>query len=198
MTTWFYEASGKSEGPVSETELSAMLANGKLPPTTKVWNETFGQEWRTASATSLLGNPPTARSAASQPMGPPPVNRSDAAATSSYMPTNANLIAAIPVLVIVADLVAIAGGANPLAHPVSTGISMWAAILSFFFAWRDSKRAALAGLNPHGRAIAPFVLLTPIGYFLRRKAVTSLPLTPLWLWLAAVIVYVIFSGAMYG
>ncbi len=47
----------------------------------------------------------------------------------------------------------------------------------------------LAGLNPQRRALVPFLWLTPIGYFIRRNKLTGLPLTPLWVWLGCVVVF---------
>ena len=61
----------------------------------------------------------------------------------------------------------------------------------------DAKAVAAAGLNPQRRVMVPFILLTPIGYFIRRRVVArSLSLAPLWLYLACALVYLIGEAAI--
>jgi hypothetical protein len=36
---WFYESGGTQQGPVSETDLDRLLAEGKITPDTLVWRE---------------------------------------------------------------------------------------------------------------------------------------------------------------
>lgn len=49
---------------------------------------------------------------------------------------------------------------------------------------------AVSDMGLRRRALVPFLWLTPIGYFIRRNRLTGLPLTPLWVWLGCVIIFV--------
>ncbi len=81
-------------------------------------------------------------------------------------------------------MVLVLAGVEAGEPPVSTGITIWSGILTLLAAWKDAQAVERAGeLNPQRRALVPFMLLTPIGYFIRRRHVAGLSLTPLWVWL---------------
>ena len=47
---WWYVKEGKREGPVEESELKAMAADGRLGKEDLIWNSTMGQDWKAAGA----------------------------------------------------------------------------------------------------------------------------------------------------
>ncbi|MGP2490708.1 DUF4339 domain-containing protein [Mesorhizobium sp. PUT5] len=209
MTDWYYEESGAQRGPVSEADLRVMLGNGLLAHDTRVWTAKFGTRWLPASQTELhaAGGPPplTGGAGAPPPLGAarytPPVQAgaySAASATVAYKPTYANLLALVLMIVMAMEIIALAVGVSPYSRAFQRGGTFWTAALSFLFAYKDANRIKAAGLNRENRTLVPFLLLTQIGYFLRRKSIAGLPLTPLWLWIGSVVVYVIFYGVIYG
>lgn len=195
VKTWHYEDNGDQHGPVGEADLRLMLEQGLLSAQTRVWTENFGPTWKSAADAGLL--------AGSKPVPPPLPPRvartaSESAATTSNTPTRrfSRLVALMPVFVLGFDILLAMFGINPNLPPVSSGTAFWSAVLTIIFAVKDARLVTDAGLNPKGRAIAPFILLTPIGYFLRRKQVANLPLTELWVWLGCVLVFLIGKGVL--
>jgi len=207
VTEWFYEFGGAARGPVSETDLRGMLGRSELPADTRIWTAAFGQSWRPASQTQLrpVGIVPPAlpkesamgAGAGTSWPGIPvagfagqaePVQTGMAAGRPTAL--FAWLLAATPVAIALVDIVLLSAGKNPSQPPLSTGIAIWSAIIGFLLAWRDAKAIEAAGLNPGRRALVLFLWLTPIGYFIRRNRLTGLPLTPLWVWLGCVIIFV--------
>ena len=51
---WFYILDGQRLGPVEESELFRLARDGRLQPGDLVWNPSFGQEWKPASAVPHL------------------------------------------------------------------------------------------------------------------------------------------------
>lgn len=210
MTQWYYEDAGKPQGPISEPDLMTMFTDRHLSATTRVWNEGFGTEWRPAHETVFAqaqaappGSPPPLAAqvppppqAAVQPIsGPAP----DATVTAtSYRATYATLVAVVPIIIMVLEMVVLAAGVSPNEPAFDRGGIWWTAILSFGFAYKDAKAISAAGLNPQGRTMVPFLFLTQIGYFLRRKSVAGLSLKPLWIWLGAIVIYVVWAGIAYA
>lgn len=216
MTNWYYDNAGKPQGPVSESDLRTLLADGHVSATTRVWHEGFGTEWRSAERTELSssipashGTPPplTAheRLVPPQPMQPNrpilPVEHKPTPAQQTefgnYTPRYATLAALVPTIIMFLEMLVVALGVSPTDPAFERGGLFWTLILSFSFAHQDAKRIAAAGLNTNGKTLVPFMFLTQIGYFLRRRSVTGLPLTPLWIWLGSFVIYVIWLGILY-
>lgn len=205
MADWYYEENGAQRGPVSEADLRVMLGNGLLARDTRVWTASFGSQWLPASQTELrahaqaapAGGPPPLTGAA--PLQPafaypvPPI----AGAGGMPMTTSAWLIIGLPILMLVAEIMLAFAGRNPNVPPQTTAIGFWGGVLLLVFAWKDAQAIQRAGFNPTKRTMVPFMLLTPIGYFIRRKVVTGSSLAPLWMWLACGLGYGILSLALF-
>lgn len=68
---WYYAQNNERKGPVDDAEIRRLAAEGILRPDDLVWNETMGNEWRTASSVpELFGGPPPLAGAA--PESAPP------------------------------------------------------------------------------------------------------------------------------
>lgn len=62
---WYYAQNNERKGPVDDAEIRRLAAEGALRPDDLVWNETMGNEWRTASSVpGLFGGPPPLAEAA--------------------------------------------------------------------------------------------------------------------------------------
>lgn len=214
MADWYYEESGAQRGPVSEGDLNTMLVNHLLPPNALVWTANLGPNWKPASQTHL--------EAAPQPVRPPPLPTVSAAppplpATAPIVvgrqarlavpaggavlssPTEkwAMWLAFTPLIFLAVDIIFASAGIDPYGNnPQADGIMIWSGIGTFWLAYRDAKAINNAGLNPQRRWLLPFILLMPIGYFVRRRYVAATPLTPLWIWLVSAVVYVMGAGAL--
>ncbi len=46
---WYYAKDGERIGPVKESELRQLIADGTLQPGDHVWNETMGEQWALVS-----------------------------------------------------------------------------------------------------------------------------------------------------
>jgi hypothetical protein len=57
MTQWYYGSQGQQSGPLSETQLRRMIANGSLPSGSLVWREGMN-DWKPVSAVMELHGPP--------------------------------------------------------------------------------------------------------------------------------------------
>lgn len=214
LNVWFYEADGRALGPVAETDLAAMLREQRLAVTALVWTEEFGDTWRPAMSTRLVpvAQPPPLRRQSVTPLPTPP--KLGIAQPAPRLPGSpvalqpepraeieaiyAWLIAVSPLLILGVDIALTAAGIDVNKHPVSSGISIWSGILMLLAAWKDAQAVERAGLNSERRTLVPFMLLTPIGYFLRRRQVAEFSLTPLWIWLACAAVFAIIEIAMFG
>jgi len=51
---WFYESNGQQSGPVSREEILRLIMQQRIRPETLVWNPSFGDSWRPASAAGLV------------------------------------------------------------------------------------------------------------------------------------------------
>lgn len=205
MADWYYEENGAQRGPVSEADLRVMLGNGLLARDTRVWTASFGAQWLPASQTELrahaqttpAGGPPPLTGAA--PLRPAFAHPMPPMAGAGGMPVTAYmwLIALFPLFTLAADIALAAAGKNPNVPPQSTGIGLWTGVFLMLFAWKDAQAIQRAGFNPTKRTMVPFMLLTPVGYFIRRKVVTGSSLSPLWMWLACGLGYGILSIALF-
>lgn len=211
MPEWFYVENEVQRGPISEGELARIFADHRLPLETLVWTPELGEEWQTAAQTRLVkrsaSTPPrlpnapqpdpvsaaTANGFRSVSTPVPATAIGPAVATTSYNDRQARWIAYLPLAVIAGEIIFFVLGSNS----VPSGVYEWAGIGGLFFAYNDSKRLTAAGLNPHGLYVAPFMLLTPIGYFWRRYAVTGASLTPLWVWLGLTGVFMVVDLALF-
>lgn len=215
MADWYYEENGAQRGPIAEADLNTMLFNRLLHPDTRVWTESFGTSWKPASETQLqraqAGSPPPL----GRPTTPPPVADTSfgrgaalhaqasgvgvadgvSLAPAPRSLTWERLIAFMPLAGIVLDL-AIIGISNvdPTDSNVGVGVTFWSFIISLWFAYKDWEAVYAAGLNPARRSMVWFMFLTPIGYFLRRRAIAKTPLAPMWIWLACAFLHAITIG----
>ncbi|WP_352793342.1 DUF4339 domain-containing protein [Mesorhizobium sp. M0243] len=48
MPDWYFEEDGAQRGPLSESDLNAMLVNHLLPRDTLVWTASLGSSWKPA------------------------------------------------------------------------------------------------------------------------------------------------------
>jgi len=53
---WYYERSGESIGPITETAIKLLLKSNDIHPETLVWREAFGATWKQAQGTELYYN----------------------------------------------------------------------------------------------------------------------------------------------
>ena len=67
---WYYAKDGERIGPVKESELRQLIADGTLQPGDHVWNETMGEQWALVSDRPDLSAAPAAHQL---PVGFPPV-----------------------------------------------------------------------------------------------------------------------------
>jgi hypothetical protein len=204
MADWYYEQNGVQRGPLSEADLTTMLANHLLPPNTLVWTASLGSAWRPASQTRL--------EAAPQPVRPPPLpvaaalppplpaakgvmlNPVHAEGLPEREPPHddyAKWLAFTPLLGLAVDFVLFANG-----NDIANGHASWVTSVLFFlansiFAMLDSRNVYRSWRNPHRKALAPFIFLTPIAYFWRRARITGSSFDYLWIWLACGVVYLI-------
>ncbi|WP_164893045.1 DUF4339 domain-containing protein [Mesorhizobium sp. M7A.F.Ca.US.010.02.1.1] len=184
MTIWFYEENGQPRGPIEETDLTAMFSSKALPANTRIWTDAFGSQWKAASETDIV--PKEVR------VTPPPLSVVQTAVPATAVVDKwARWIAFSPLVILAADTIVLLAGGHPNIPPISTGVSLWAAIGVFWLAYKDAKAIKNAGQNPTGKALVPFMLLTPVGYLWRRSAVIRAPLRYLWIWLACAAVFLI-------
>src|SRR6478672_7267701 len=84
--SWYYDQSGKSQGPISAEELDALLARGTIQPGTLVWTEGMANWTPISVARPASGG----EAAGGQPMsaGPqqPPAGWIRCSATGQYFP----------------------------------------------------------------------------------------------------------------
>ncbi|MER9546459.1 DUF4339 domain-containing protein [Mesorhizobium sp. M0437] len=214
MPDWYYEESGAQRGPVSEGDLNTMLANHLLPPNALVWTANLGPNWKPASQTHL--------EAAPQPVRPPPLPT--VSAPSPPLPATAPIVlgrqatlavpasgavlspptekwamwlAFTPLIFLAADIIFASAGIDPYGdNNQARGAAIWSGIGTLWLTYKDAKAINNAGLNPQRRWLLPFIMLMPIGYFVRRRYVAATPLTPLWIWLVSAVVYVMGAGAL--
>lgn len=57
MPMWFYERDGKTNGPLEEAALAAMLGSAQISGDTRVWTSEFGEAWKAANETRLVVPP---------------------------------------------------------------------------------------------------------------------------------------------
>jgi len=197
MTDWYYEDKGQQRGPIPEGDLTIMFTNRLLPPETRVWTAAFGNEWRPASQTPLARSagptpPPLLATATQPPVGTPQ-------AATGYMPPYAApsdlwayLLAFSPLLLIVLEIAIY----NPFVRAPGDVIPVVGFWIGLLLAWGDARNLNRSSRNPQLRTMVPFVLLSPIGYFWRRWAITRTSIKFLWIWLACFIAYAIVVGAL--
>ena len=53
MSEWFYQSEGQHLGPVNESTLRKLYANGKLPGDALVWQDGFADGWRPLASTVI-------------------------------------------------------------------------------------------------------------------------------------------------
>ncbi len=71
---WYYAVGGVRQGPVTLEEVRERLAAGALGPEDRVWEPSFGPQWRRVSEVpELAGPPPVGAGPAVPPPVPPPV-----------------------------------------------------------------------------------------------------------------------------
>ena len=192
MTDWYYEENGQQRGPVKEADLATMFTNRFLPPTTRVWNSTFGNEWRAASQTTLVH--------AAGPT-PPPLSQPAAGAVQAavYAPpyqaptdTWSWLLAFSPLALAVIEM-ALFDEFNPRVGEVAPIVGFW---LGLGLAIVDAKNLYRSQRNPKPRVMVPFVLLSPIGYFWRRQVVVGRSVKFLLIWIACFVAYMMVAGTL--
>ncbi|MER8917705.1 DUF4339 domain-containing protein [Mesorhizobium sp. M0761] len=212
MADWYYEENGAQRGPLSESDLNSMLVNHLLPPDTLVWTESLGSSWKPASQTHL--------EAAPQRVTPPPLPKSEAAppplpaaaapslgrqVTVSPIPVPGGIptekwamwLACLPLILLAVEIAFVSAGFDPYGHnPQAGGLSIWTGIATIWLAYKDAKAVNNAGRNPQRKWLLPFILLMPLGYFIRRWYVAATPLTPLWICIVSAVVYVMGVGAL--
>jgi hypothetical protein len=213
MTDWYYEDNGTQRGPVSESDLNAMLVNRLLPPSTLVWSEGLGSVWKPASQTHLEAapqpvRPPPLPTTASPPLlpaaaagGAPALGRQVTLAPptvkSPLTEKWAMWLAFSPLFYLAADIILASAGIDPYGHsPQAVGSLFWCGMATLWLAYKDARAINDAGRNPQHRTLVPFLLLFPIGYLIRRRIVAATSLTPLWIWLVGIIVYVMGASAL--
>lgn len=186
---WYYDDKGTQRGPLEKGDLQLLLTNGVIGRDTRVWNAKLGQEWKQAAQTELLADgvslPP--------PLLPTQQALPDAAGNVDRF---ANWLAYLPLIIAGADVFLLLIGIDPNVPPAGTGVILWSVILTFWLGYKDTQVIAEQGLNPQKRVILPFLLLTQLGYFWRRAAVTGRSYKFIGIWLlsalGALIVEVLF------
>lgn len=126
-------------------------------------------------------------------------------AAPPYIPPGANkpldtfaqLLAFSPLIFAALDLMVAVSGNDPNGdNRIARALPYWITVGTIVLAVMDSRRIADHGLNPQRRTLAPFVLLTPIGYFIRRNGVVPHSLRFLWIWLASVVGFFVIEIAI--
>ena len=118
-------------------------------------------------------------------------------ASSSDVHLFAYLLAFSPLAILAGDLLMASQGIDPYGDsPVAGGATLWSIIGTFILALFDAKRIKAAGLNPNGSALVPFLLLTHIGYFIRRNALVPGSLKFLWIWLGSGVVFLFIAASL--
>ncbi|MBZ9795586.1 DUF4339 domain-containing protein [Mesorhizobium sp. ES1-4] len=221
MAEWYFEENGAQRGPVSEGDLNTMLVNHLLPPGTLVWTASLGTVWKPASQTHLEAapqrlRPPPLPQVAVAPPPLPAAHRSAllqnpggvVSASSSEWPSDyrpeqvaphddyAKWLAFSPLLLLVIDLVLFANGNDVVDGPFAGATPFLGAWGSLIFASLDARNIYRSWRNPKHRALIPFVLLSPIGYFWRRAWLLKKGFGYLWVWLACAAFYMVVLGAM--
>ncbi|TPI65542.1 DUF4339 domain-containing protein [Mesorhizobium sp. B3-1-3] len=199
MTDWYYEENGTQRGPVKETDLATMFANRFLPIEARVWSADLGSEWTPASQTKFRDS-----ASATPPPLPPSsdVQQGQAAATvlSPFVgqrPTPklgtyyAEMLAYSPLAILLIDVTAKAAKVDPNASDFSNASQLWLTLATIAVCLLDVRQLNRRGLNPGKRWIAPFLLLTPIGYFWRRAAILGGGWRYLWIWLGCMLALLI-------
>jgi hypothetical protein len=190
MTDWFYEEAGTPRGPINEEDLGIMLSNRLLPPTTRIWTASFGQEWKPAHQTSLAAQigalPPPLPAGAIQAVPPLPHQPGTTGKPAESTTIYALLLACSPLAVLFADVVGRLSGVDPNSLSYNNWVSILLTLIAVILAFADVKILNSWGFNPRQRRIVPFLLLSPIGYFWRRAAVVGRDWNYLWIWLGCV------------
>ncbi|RUZ79405.1 DUF4339 domain-containing protein [Mesorhizobium sp. M7A.F.Ca.US.006.01.1.1] len=200
MTDWYYEENGTQRGPIKEDDLVTMFANRFLSLEARVWSADLGAEWTPASQTkfkdSVRAVPPplpplrdaqTANGSVEFGLQPPAFPRTTPSIGSFY----AVMLAYSPLAILLADVTAKAAKLDPNAVDFNNASQLWWTLATVFVAILDARQLFQKGLNPRRRWIAPFVLLTPLGYFWRRAAILNGGWRYLWIWLACTLVCLI-------
>ncbi len=195
MPEWFYEADGQSRGPVSAEQLKTLVGDGHVSADTLVWTETFGNDWRPVREADLFPQ---------RPPVPPRRSAIGSPATSVDNPKprlltlSAWMIALYPIFLAIGELVLISVAPTTALQNGTGAVSFWLGAAAFLFAWRDANRIKAAGMNPENRWLVPFLLLTGIGYFIRRNRFAAGSMLLLTVFLASIVVYAILFAAILG
>ncbi len=87
---WYYESAGKQNGPVSESELDRLLAEGKVTPDTLVWREGLAGWAAMRTVRPAPSSIPQAAAASPEPVSPgaeaPPPGYIRCTLTGKYVP----------------------------------------------------------------------------------------------------------------
>lgn len=169
MARWHYRIEGRTLGPALANEIGDLRRRNEINDDTLVWNDEIGTNWVKLGTVRELT---------------PAVDRSDERGPSetSLRPRHWELlIVGSPILLWAAHIAMsqLLPGAPELASITAVAIS---GIVTCWLGFKDSQTwlAGKQGATPFWG----YMLLSPAGYFLRRRAVTGAPIAPLAWWLA--------------
>ncbi|MEQ1955135.1 DUF4339 domain-containing protein [Mesorhizobium sp. CN2-181] len=183
MAEWYYSKDDKPQGPVPADAIKAMVNSGYLSTDTLVWMPKFGTQWRSLGETALVSDhpgdvltpPPILRrsqeTSSGVSIGPQTREGRDDAITLSdeEPPVYAITLALSPIAMVVSDIAFLAAGYAPYEGSLWRLSSIAFVLGQIILAALDTSALDRGGLNPRKRRIVPFVLLTPIAYFWRRR-----------------------------
>ncbi|ESX09972.1 hypothetical protein X768_16645 [Mesorhizobium sp. LSJC265A00] len=102
-----------------------------------------------------------------------------------------------PLILLGIEIAFVAAGFDPYGNNAQArGLTLWTLIATIWLAYLDANAISMSGRNPERRWLLPFILLLPLGYFLRRWYVAASSLTPLWIWLVSAVMYVLGVGSL--
>jgi hypothetical protein len=169
--TWHYEANGQSNGPISETELRALLAAGTINEKTLIWREGMSAWTALGEALPPEGTPEPAASAE----GAPPAGWIRCTATGkSYPPNEIVYIAGKPYSLEAKDSVVqgvVQTGAVPGDLLARTGpawedratLGLWAALVQTVKAVLLNPAETFAAMKREGGLGGPLLYMVLLG-----------------------------------
>lgn len=85
---------------------------------------------------------------------------------------------------------------NPFSHVPGDVIPVVGFWIGLLLGWADTRNLNRSRRNPQLRTMVPFVLLSPIGYFWRRWAITRTSLKYLFIWIGCFALYALILAGL--
>ncbi|WP_165457074.1 DUF4339 domain-containing protein [Agrobacterium cavarae] len=152
MDSWFYNMGGRRFGPVTESELKSLFADGTISGETLVWNAGAGSDWKRFVEVETFK--PTASNA------PPPLPPSEVSDLWAWIMA----LTPAPLLFIHLGLIASIGSGFNRATYLTLSVIVYLSCLAY-----DNRVVARAGYGRRMRGAGAWMLMTPAAYLIARS-----------------------------